>query len=321
MAHTHAHLEDGSCTDVHDAPHDHDHDHTHDHAHNSNPRRVLIAALLTGAFMLVEVIGAFVSGSLALLADAAHMLTDAGSLGLALVGYELAKRPADARRSFGWRRMRILMAFTNGILLIALAAWIVFEAIQRLMSPQPVLAGILLWIAVAGLIVNLASFFILHGGDREDLNLKGALGHVLGDLLGSVAAIVAALVILATNWFAIDPLLSILVAGITAFAGVKVTRESAHILLEGTPAGIDPEAIRADLTAHAHGAAEINHIHIWALSERDRLITLEVISAPGADAESVRRAVKSRLAQRFHLHHATVEVIAADAPKTVNAAC
>jgi cobalt-zinc-cadmium efflux system protein len=321
MTHSHAHREDGSCTDGQDHGHDHGHDHHHDHSHDSNPRRVLFAALLTGAFMLVEVIGSFYSGSLALLADAAHMLTDAGSLGLALVGYELAKRPADARRSFGWRRMRILIAFTNGILLIALAAWIVFEALQRLMDPQPVLAGILLWIAVGGLIVNLASFFILHGGDREDLNLKGALGHVLGDLLGSVAAIAAALIILTTGWFAADPLLSILVAGITAYAGLKITRESAHILLEGTPPGIDPGAIRAGLIAHVSGVAEIHHIHAWTLSERDHVITLEVIAAPGEDAETLRRAVKSHLAERFHLHHATVEVVAAGAPKSVNATC
>jgi cobalt-zinc-cadmium efflux system protein len=306
-----------------DAPfhnHAHEHDQGHDHGaqgHDHAPktdtkdsrRRVLWAALLTSGFMLVEVIGATISGSLALLADAAHMLTDAGSLALAFVGYKLSERPADSRRSYGFGRIKILAAFTNGILLIALGFWIIWEAIQRLMNPGDVLGGLLLIVAGAGLIVNLLAFFLLHGGDRLDLNLSGAIGHVLGDLLGSAAAIVAALVILATGWMAIDPILSIVVALIVLRAGWQVTRRSGHILLEGTPEGLDLDAVHADLTANINGLKSASHLHAWTLSEKDPLITLEAEIAANVAPEHARRAIKERLAQKFGIRHATVEII------------
>ena len=241
MAHTHSHGHGlGS------------HEHKHHHAVTETAdarKRVAFAAALTFAFMIAEVIGGVVSGSLALLADAAHMLTDAGSLALAWLGFKLAERPADSARSFGWARFKILAAFVNGILLLLLAAWIIFEAIQRLLDPAPVMGEILMGVAVAGLLVNIIASFLLHGGDQEDLNLQGALWHVAGDLLGSVAAIAAAFVIMFTGWMPIDPLLSMLVAGLIIFAGVRITLQSAHILIEGVPSGLSPGDIKADLEA------------------------------------------------------------------------
>jgi cobalt-zinc-cadmium efflux system protein len=276
-------------------------------------RRVVLAALLTGGFMAAEVIGGLVSGSLALMADAAHMLTDTGALLLAWLGYKLAARPADAGRSFGFARMKVLAAFTNGVLLILLALWIVWEAVNRLFLPSPVLGELMLGVAVLGLVVNVMSFAILHGGSRQDLNLRGALWHVAGDLLGSVAAIVAAGLILWQGWYIADPLLSILVAGLALFGGVRIAREAGHILIEGTPEGLEASLIIADLKAHVPGVADVSHVHAWALTESRPLVTLDVTLAPGANAESVRRAVKDRLAHSFGASHATVEVIGAAA--------
>ena len=272
-------------------------------------RRVAFAALLTFSFMIAEVVGGIVSGSLALLADAAHMLTDAGSLGLAWLGFKLAERPADDHRSFGWARFKILAAFVNGIALLLLAVWIVVEAIQRLMTPEPVMGNVLMGVAIAGLAVNIVAFVLLHGGDKEDLNLQGAFWHVVGDLLGSVAAIAAAVVIIFTGWMPIDPLLSMLVAGLILVGGVRVTLQSAHILIEGVPSGLEPGDIKADLEASLPDAASVTHIHAWALTEQKPLVTLEVVAREGACLDTLRQAVKARLADKFGVNHATVEVI------------
>lgn len=294
--------------------HHHDHDHGHGHAHLPSTdsadarKRVAIAALLTFAFMVVEVVGGLISGSLALLADAAHMLTDAGSLALAWFGFRLAARPADSKRSFGFARFKVLAAFVNGLALVLLAVWIIWEAIHRLMQPQPILGGVLLAVATGGLVVNIIAFWILHGGDREDLNMRGALWHVAGDLLGSVAAILAAILILTTGWTPIDPILSVVVALIIAVGGVRLTRETAHILIEGVPSGLDPAIIKADLEAHVENAENVSHIHAWALTEQKPLVTLEVAARDGTCLDTLRRAVKARLHDQFGVSHATVEV-------------
>lgn len=274
-------------------------------------RRVAIAAMLTAGFMFAEVAGGLISGSLALLADAAHMFTDAGSLLLAWIGYKLAERPADPHRSYGFARMKILAAFTNGVLLILLGLWIIWEAVHRLLAPVEVMGGLMMVVAAGGLLVNIAAFAVLHGGDRQDLNLRGALWHVAGDLLGSVAAIVAAAIILWTGWTPADPILSALVAVLVIVAGVRIMRQSGHILLEGTPQGLSVPEIVHDLKQNVPGAAEVAHVHAWSLTESRPLVTLEVTAAPGANPEILRRDVKARLASRFKVSHATVEVVSA----------
>ncbi|MFN4023333.1 MAG: cation diffusion facilitator family transporter [Hyphomonas sp.] len=320
--HEHAHSAGAACTAPpggHAHPHEHrdDHDHaghTH-HAHSADMttadsrRRVAIAAVLTGTFMIVEVVGGLISGSLALLADAAHMLTDTGSLLLAWLGYKFAERPADPARSYGFARMKILAAFTNGVLLILLAIWIIWEAIHRLLAPVEVLGGVMMAVAAGGLLVNIIAFRILHGGDQHDLNLRGALWHVIGDLLGSVAAIAAAAIILTIGWTPADPILSALVAGLVAFAGVRIMRQSAHILLEGTPEGLEASRIVQDLSENVPGVAHVGHVHAWALTESRPLVTLEVTAAPGANPETLRRDIKARLAEAFNVSHATVEIV------------
>ena len=299
--------------------HDHSHVHGaggHHHGHHHHVsgdsadarRRVAFAAILTFAFMIAEVAGGLISGSLALLADAAHMLTDAGSLALAWLGFKLAERPADDQRSFGWARFKILAAFVNGLALLVLAIWIVVEAVQRLLSPEPVMGTVLMGVAFVGLLVNIVAFLLLHGGDQDDLNLRGALWHVAGDLLGSVAAIAAAVVIIFTGWMPIDPLLSMLVAGLIVVGGIKITLQSAHILIEGVPTGLEPADIKTDLEAHIEDAVSVSHIHAWALTEQKPLITLEVTARDGVCLDTLRKAVKARLKEKFHVDHATVEV-------------
>lgn len=292
------------------------HAHAHDHGHShgavtdtaDSRRRVMIAALLTFSFMLVEVIGGILSGSLALLADAAHMLTDAGALAIAWVGFKLSERPADPERSYGFHRVKILAAFINGFCLLLLGAWIIWEAIERLISPHPVQGGLLMAVAVIGLFVNIAAFLVLHGGDREDLNMRGALWHVAGDLLGSLAAIAAGAVILLTGWMPIDPILSAVVALLIVIAGVRLLRQTGHILLEGTPEGLSSAAMKKSLMTHVDGIAAVSHVHAWSLNEARPLVTLEVTATPGACVETLRRAVKAHLAEAFDVSHTTVEV-------------
>lgn len=278
------------------------------HEHGAgDERRLGLAALLTGGFMLAELAGGLISGSLALLADAGHMLTDFASLALAWGAARLARRPADWQRTYGFDRFSVLAAFVNGIALFAISAWIAVEAVRRFFSPVEVLAGPMLAIAVLGLIVNLVAFRVLHGGDHGNLNLRSAALHVLGDLLGSVAAIVAALVILWTGWTPVDPLLSVLVVALILAAGWRVVRDSGRILLEAAPRGQDVRAIEADLN-RLPGVARVHHLHVWSISERRPMITLQARLAPGADAEAARRALRQRLDREHGIGHATIEI-------------
>lgn len=289
--------------------HGHDHDHGHGHHHGANARAVGIAALLTGGFMIVEVAGGIVSGSLALLADAGHMLTDFAALAFAWFAFRMARRPADATRTYGFDRLSVMAAFVNGLALFAVTAWILIEAVERLSAHRPVEGGLMFWVATAGLLVNIASFWILSQGDRENLNLRAALLHVAGDLLGSLGAMAAALVIVWTGWMPIDPILSVLVALLILRSAWRVVRESGHILLEGTPGNFDATAMAADLAATVDGVTEIRHLHAWSISEERPMVTLEAVLRPGTDPEAARIALKARLAERFDFHHATVETL------------
>jgi cobalt-zinc-cadmium efflux system protein len=288
--------------------HSHGPEHTHDHRRDTNERRMGLAALITGLFMFAEVGGGIVSGSLALLADAGHMLTDFASLALAWFGFRLARRPADWRRTYGFDRFQVLVAFTNGLALFAIAAWIVFEAIKRLSQPQPVAGGIMVVVGALGLLVNIGAFALLHGADRENLNVKGAAVHVVGDLLGSVAALIAGAVILLTGWTPIDPLLSILVAAIIVRSGWKVVEASGHILLEGAPHELDTRDIGPDLIANVSGVTGVHHVHVWSITEERRIVTLHACVGDTEDSDQLVKGIKQRLKARFGLDHATIEI-------------
>ena len=278
------------------------------HHHSSDERRLLLALTLTGSFMLVEVAGGIWSGSLALLADAGHMLTDTASLALAWLAARLSRRPADELRSYGYHRLQILAAFLNGVFFIFIVGWILYEAAHRLLQPQPVIGGIMLWVAVTGLVVNLLAFALLHGRHGHNLNLRAALLHVTGDLLGSVAAIVAAGVILLTGWYPIDPLLSVLVALLILVSALRVVRQSAHILLEGTPPDVDVRRIREVLFAQIPAVKDVHHIHAWSLTPDRPMLTLHVTIDEPVNCRDVLSDVKRVLRDEFRITHSTVQV-------------
>lgn len=280
----------------------------HSHTDGKSQGRLAVAAILTGLFMIAEVFGGIISGSLALLADAGHMLTDFGALALAWFGFAVGRRPATWRHTFGFERFQILSAFVNGLTLIAIAIWIVVEAIGRLSEPSDVLAGPMLYVAIGGLFVNLLVFWILMGAERDNLNIRGAVLHVLGDLLGSMAAIVAAFVIMKTGWMAVDPLLSVLVALLIVVSAWRLVKESGHILLQGAPEGLDIRLIREDLMANLPQIVDVQHIHAWSLTRNSPMLTLEAIVLPSESLEVIRGAIKARLAEKFNLEHATVEM-------------
>ena len=277
-------------------------------ARRSKERAVGLAALLTGSFMGAEVFGGLVSGSLALLADAGHMLTDFASLALAWFAFRLARRPADWQRTYGFDRFSVLAAFVNGLSLFAIAIWITVEAWHRLSEPTEVLGGLMLWVALGGLIVNLLSFGILSRTEGNNLNVRAAALHVMGDLLGSVAALVASLVIIFTGWMPIDPILSVLVALLILRSAWVVVRESGQILLEGAPKGFDAREVAADLQANISEIVRVHHIHAWAVTEERPMVTMEVEVVPEANTATVKRFVKARLEGQFKVGHATVEV-------------
>jgi cobalt-zinc-cadmium efflux system protein len=297
----------------HDHAHDHhdhggDHGHSRSHGHTANERSVGLAALLTGGFMLAEVAGGIFAGSLALLADAGHMLTDFASLALAWLGFRLTRQPADWRRTYGFDRFAVLVAFVNGIALFAIAAWIVVEAVQRLDAPVAVLGLPMLWIATLGLAVNVLAFLVLRTGDRDNLNIRAAAMHVIGDLLGSVAAVIAALVILATGWMPIDPLLSIVVALIIVRSAWRVVADSGHILLEGSPPGVDSRTMRDHLRSTLPFVLDVHHVHAWSISQERPMVTLHASIAANTDSAVAVREIKRQLAQHFSITHATIEI-------------
>jgi cobalt-zinc-cadmium efflux system protein len=288
--------------------HAHAHDHGHAHATPDNERRVFWAMLLTGGFTLAEVAGGIVSGSLALLADAGHMLTDTASLALAWAAFRVARRPHDAMRTYGYHRFQVLAAFVNGVTLMAIVGWIAIEAIRRLFSPIEVLGGMMLGVAAVGLVVNLVAFAILHGAERQNLNVRGAALHVLGDLLGSLAAIVAALVILWTGWTPIDPLLSLLVAALILRSASFLVRKSSHVLLEGTPEWLDVAELKVALTHAVPEIMDVHHVHAWMLTGERPLMTLHVTVCEGSDHHAVLIAITRFLRSDYGIDHATVQI-------------
>lgn len=305
--------------------HAHDHDHSHgnghshhrDHAHGhdhaplvtaDSARRLFWVMCLTGGYLLLQVVGGLISGSLALLADAGHMFSDTAALALAWFAFRLAGRPADSRRSYGYHRFQILAAFTNGLALFVIAGWILVEAVVRLITPSEVMGNLMLLVAIGGLAVNVIGYYLLHQGDRHNINMQGALLHVMGDLLGSVAAIAAAVIIMLTGWMAADPLLSVLVALIILRSAFALVRRSAHILLEGTPEHLDTDLIRDKLIAYHPEVKGIHHLHVWSLTAEKPLLTMHVEIDPDAEPQRTLRALNAFLLSEFGIDHATMQI-------------
>ena len=283
----------------------------HDHAPSGDAGRLGLALAITVVFMAVEVVGGLIAGSLALIADAGHMLVDAAALALALLALRASRRPANAQRSYGHQRAQVVAALVNGIALIALGVWIVVEAVQRLLTPEVVDGRIMLLVAVVGGASNVVALLVLRGGDHGNLNMAGAWLHVMSDLGGSVAAMVAAGIILATGWTPVDPILSMLIALFFCQAAWKLIKQSNHVLMEGTPSGLDVADMRLALVDGVADVVEVHHVHAWSLTPSQSLVTLHAEVAVGADRDVVLRQIKLVLKQRFAIAHTTIQLEAA----------
>lgn len=293
--------------------HGHGHDHGHDHSHvpvvtKDNERKILISFLIIFSFMFVEAVGVYVSGSLALLADAGHMLTDAVALGLAYVAFRLGRRAADGQRSFGYARSEVVAGFVNALTLFGIVAWILYEAIARFQEPQPVLAGSMFVVALMGMLVNLFVLWLLTRGDSEHVNVKGAVLHVMGDLLGSLGAVVAAVVIWYTGWTPIDPILSVFVSLLILRSAWSLLKNTLHILLEGAPADVDAGQISEHLRTIVPGVRNVSHIHLWSLTSGRALATLQVQPLDGFDVRGVVAQVEQELKTKFNIEHPTIGI-------------
>lgn len=262
---------------------------------------------LTATFLVAEVIGAFVTNSLALLSDAAHMATDTLALTIALVAVRLSRRPPDAKRTFGYARMEAMGAMVNGLMLFGVAIYILIEAYDRFRNPPEVASTGMLVIAALGLVVNLIAMRLLKAGSGESLNVKGAYLEVWSDMLGSIGVILGALVIKLTGWTLIDPILAVLIGFWVLPRTWILLREAGNVLMQGVPKGLSMEDVRAAILAQP-GVGSVHDLHAWALASKEPVLTAHVVLANGGDAEAVRAALSETLHQRFNIEHATLQV-------------
>jgi cobalt-zinc-cadmium efflux system protein len=283
-------------------------DHEHEHEHDDRGERPLTGAIaLTGVIFVAELAGGWWTGSLALMADATHMAVDLLGLGLSLFAAMLSRLPADPKRTYGYRRVEVLAALGNAIALMVATGFILREAYARWAFPTPIAAAPMAAIAALGLLCNLVSGAILWKASRANINLRGALLHVMADAAGSVGALVAGLIIWKTRWYAADALVSIVIClGIVATA-FWLLRDSVHILLEGAPAHLDLEEIRAAL-AGLDGVKEVHDLHLWSLTRGQEAMSGHIVAADGRDPAAVLRAGRELLKERFALGHVTLQI-------------
>ena len=284
------------------------HDHNHVPSEIRHEKPLWWALALTSSYLVVEVVGAFMTNSLALLSDAAHMATDALALVIALTAVRLSRRPADARRTYGYARLEALGALANGGLLFAVGLYILWEAVGRFRAPQPIASIGMLWVAGFGLLVNLIAMRLLSAGSGESLNVKGAYLEVWSDMLGSVAVIIAALIIRFTGWTLVDPILAVLIGLWVLPRTWVLLRDALNVLLEGVPKGIALAEVEQALRGHA-GVTDIHDLHVWALGSSTPALTAHVVTAAtGQDADTLRRTLAAMLHERFGIDHVTLQV-------------
>ncbi|HEY7454096.1 MAG TPA: cation diffusion facilitator family transporter [Thermoleophilaceae bacterium] len=283
------------------------HDHGHTHVHTDDARRLTLALALILGLMAAEVVAGIVADSLALLSDAAHMLTDAAAIALALFAARIARRPARGGFTFGFRRAEILSAQLNGATLVALALVIVVEGIRRLFDPPDVEGGVVLVVAIAGIVVNLAATAVLAGAERRSLNVEGAFQHVLTDLFAFVATAVAGAVVLLTDFSRADGIAALVVAALMLRSGYGLLRESGRVLLEAAPRDLDPEEIGRALAAQNH-VVEIHDLHVWEVTSGFPAISAHVTVGAGCDTQAHRRQLAELLSERFGVAHSTLQV-------------
>lgn len=299
----------------------HHHGHGHGHHHHGgsaagrNRKQLTITLVLAAAYMLAEAIGGWYANSLALLADAGHMLSDVGALALSLFAIWIAQKPATPQHTYGYYRTEILAALANGATLVAISLLIFVEAFQRLSEPQPVAGMVVMLIAVGGLLVNLSGLWLLHGGKDESLNVRGAWLHLLTDALGSVGAILGGAAVWAFGWFWADPAVSIAIGLLVIYSAWDLVKESVSVLLEGTPSHIDLDAVRAAM-GEVEGVEEVHDLHVWTItSGMEAMSGHVVVRADGRPQAEVLGELHRVLHDRFGLDHLTIQVEPPDFPE------
>jgi cobalt-zinc-cadmium efflux system protein len=285
----------------------HHHAHSHDHGGGANARRLTITFALVVAYMGAEVVGGIVSGSLALIADAGHMLSDAAALGLTLFAMRFARRPATPLRTYGSYRAEIIAALVNGATLVAVAIYIFVEAAERLSNPPEVEGTVMLVVAAGGLLVNGAGLLILHAGRAENLNMKGAWLHVLTDALGSVQAIVAGALIWAYGWRWVDPVASVLIGLLVIYSSWSLIRQSVAVLMEGAPGHIDVDAVRTALLA-VPNVSSVHDLHVWTITSGFVALSAHVTCSDQRDDDVVLKSAGAVLATQFGIQHTTIQI-------------
>jgi len=301
MAHDHSHSHDHGAG--------HHHGHSHGHGHGANARRLLLALCILLTFTAIEALGGWFANSIALLAEAGHMVADSGSLILAILAARASRRPANARHTYGSGRYQTLAAYTNGLLLLALTVWVMVEAFRRLTAPPAVNGTLMLAIALIGGAANLAAFIALCGS--SSLNERGARAHIFSDLLGSAAATGAALLILELGWRVADPILSLLVSLLILRSGWRLTQEAGHLLLQGTPPALDPDGLARDL-AQVSGVEDVHHLHVWSLTGEAPVVTLHATVSRSADQQAALQGILELLREHHSTAHATVQIESGD---------
>ncbi len=286
----------------------HSHDHSHEHGHRTATTRRLVASLvLAASYMLAEVVGGFYTGSLALLADAGHMLSDVAALALALGAMWLARKPAVAQRTFGNHRAEVLAALANAIALALIGLVVLKEALERWSSPPDVLAAPMLAIAGGGLVVNIIALLILHGGQKDSLNVRGAFLHVVADALGSVGAMVSGALIWAFGWRWADPLASFIIAGLVLFSAWVLLKQTAHVLMEAAPDHLPVDDITHHLSELPH-VQDVHDLHAWSVASGRDLLTAHLVLDEGARSDQTLQDAKRMLEDKFSLQHVTLQV-------------
>ncbi len=289
------------------ASHDHHHGHDHGISANADRGKLRLALGLILGFMAVEVVAGLLAGSLALLSDAAHMLTDAGAIALALYAAGLAARPPSGRFTFGLGRAEILSAQANGATLLVLAGIIGFDAVHRLVNPPDVDGAVVLAVGLLGAVVNVGAAWALARAQRQSLNVKGARAHVLTDLYASLGAALAGALVLLFDLRVADPIAALIVAMLMLLTAWSLLRDSGRVLLEGAPAGMDPDAIGRALASHP-GVAEVHDLHVWEVTTDFPALAAHVMVAPGDDCHRIRRELQAELNDRFGIRHTTLQV-------------
>jgi len=284
------------------------HKEAHRHQHKSESwRRLSIVLLLTMLYMVAEVIGAWWTGSLALLADAGHMFTDVAALILALTAVWFGSRPATSRKTFGYYRLEIIAALVNGVALVVISIFIFYGAYERWQSPPVIKTGPMIVVAIGGLVVNLACAWILHARQEVDLNMRGAWMHVMGDALGSVAAIVAGVCMALFGWYAADALFSVVISLLIIWGSVRLIRESTNVLLEGTPAHINLAAVE-NAILDTTGVSDVHDLHVWTITSGRDALSAHVIHTPSISQPDLLRELRTKLHDRFGVDHLTIQM-------------